>query len=501
MRCPEIRESIFAYLDDLLSAEQKKVFLAHLENCPACRQEVDLAQQTNKLLENFCTEVEPPADFALKVMDKINTYEAELKKVTSMETVKAKKEQAAAATAGLNNAQVKKRLFASRFARAASFAALIGTTGTLLIFNAVAKSPKIPLNSLTAKNPPVVAHYTAGESGQVVKDKQDKAGTEVKDKTGIEKTAEDSLNIETTASQEKTIVPQLAENGDQGFTGKNTGAGENKSKNNGSDTENLADNKVQDDDSTPPTRLEGPIKMASVAAGIPSKSIILKPIAVDDGYSNVRPQWTASGKKITYFSTKEATAGHYTLWGKNLADDSSSVIASNITDVLPLIKVNSVSPNGKRTLSFSGGQLLNTSLDGSEKIAVTPVLEAENISYAWSPNGKTIAINVKSKRSDERGLWLAQPDGSCWKLGTSIGGGNAVSWSPDGEKIAFTDGQNTIYVLLLGKAQPSLLLVVPEGDKLGLMSLEWSADSHGLLLDWAKPGSSQRGIYLATIPE
>ena len=137
--------------------------------------------------------------------------------------------------------------------------------------------------------------------------------------------------------------------------------------------------------------------------------------------------------------------------------------------------------------------------DGSEAKPLTPKLEGAEFTYAWRPDGKSVAISVKG--SPSQGLWLADAEGSGWSLITASGGGNSLSWSPDGRKIAFTGTNNMIYVgVLVAENKTNLLMVVPEGDKQGDVTLAWSPDSQRLLFDWAKEGST-KGVYLATIPQ
>lgn len=140
------------------------------------------------------------------------------------------------------------------------------------------------------------------------------------------------------------------------------------------------------------------------------------------------------------------------------------------------------------------------------EVPVTPPMGADSLVPAWSPDGKRLAINVgftePQAGARQRGLWLVNADGTGLVMVYDQGGGRLVNWSPDGKKVAFNDAAGKLYVLLLSD-QPGKyeVLNVTSSADVGGMSVTWSRDSQQLLFDWAKPGESTRGIYVAKLPD
>lgn len=175
------------------------------------------------------------------------------------------------------------------------------------------------------------------------------------------------------------------------------------------------------------------------------------------------------------------------------------------------------SPSGERLAYFrsyaiEGGedvnQVFTINRDGSVEMPLTPPLNADLLVPSWSPRGEKVAINVGILDSQlgnrDQGLWLVNADGTQLRRLTSTGGGTLVEWSPDGRKIAFTDASGLLYVLVFpcqGGRSGSLLQITKEavpGEEIGVI---WSHNSRQLLLDWVKPGSANRGIWVVNLPE
>jgi len=69
MDCKEINSLITEYLDDTLSAKQKKAMEAHLANCSACRREITTYRNIQVVIQEIGKEsVSAPAGFTGKVM-------------------------------------------------------------------------------------------------------------------------------------------------------------------------------------------------------------------------------------------------------------------------------------------------------------------------------------------------------------------------------------------------------------------------------------------------
>lgn len=498
MKCPEVKQLMYAYLEGQLSSQVEHVFNAHLSLCHACRHELELAQKTNRLLESFCTELEPPPDFVDLVMNRITAYETEAKEIRQTET---KVIPLPAGKPAKQNIFSRVQAGGAKVTRVASYFVLVAATSAFLLFNTIPKLPKIASNPGNTDNPPVVETLPADNTGLpgntgnggVSQPGQNDEHSPVNTDPEEGSSGQPDANLEGQDQQ-----PPTGSDGDPGKDGNST-----PEKNSGNTNPAEGQEGIPEEEGPPPPSLDGPIKAASAVVTASTQSENLTPLAVDSGYTNIRPEWTTGGKEVMYLSTKEADPGNYSLWSYDLVAGTSKIVARNAAENLAPLKLQTKSPDGKRNLYQAEGQLVAANAEKEDPVALTPKLEAESMSYAWSPDGKTVAINIKSKNSAERGLWLAEADGSTWKQYTGIGGGSVVSWSPDGTKIAYTDSQNIIYVLLLDKneSKPTLLPVVPEGDSQGAMTLAWSPNSKQLLFDWAKPGTGQRGIYLTAISE
>jgi anti-sigma factor RsiW len=67
MKCSLVRNMISQYVDDELTPDEKKTFLSHIQNCPACKEELEEIRSVHQLFAS--AEVYPaPPGFATRVM-------------------------------------------------------------------------------------------------------------------------------------------------------------------------------------------------------------------------------------------------------------------------------------------------------------------------------------------------------------------------------------------------------------------------------------------------
>lgn len=477
MKCYEASQVMYTYLDGQLDSENLKFFLAHLSKCSLCQNELAEAEKIHKLITKVCSPVEPPIDFVDKVMSKI-----EMSNIAYLPQKP--------------KFQWKKFLSESsrNLGRVASFAVLLIATGAIIFYNNIL-SPRLLLAN--HDSPAKVGIATVAKPGNI---KGTIAGGTVKTEP----------NSGEQAGANTTVPKDPEESAAHNITDKNTNISQqnkpdkNTTKNNLNSQEN---NKVPDrtlnpdlnkDDTPNTTRLPGPIKMASNSPRVPSKSVTLNEVVADENLNNAKPKWT-NNSEFVYLSNKGSEEGKYSIWLQDLNANEGKLLAANSVDNIVKENPNTKSPDGSKTINIQDKQLIINDNKNNKKIAVTPVLNASNLVAAWSPEGDAVAININSPKGEERGLWIAKADGSTWTLGTSLGGGNTLSWSPDGKKIAFTDEKQNVYVLIPEKSV--LYSVIPEGDATGPTAINWAPNSKKLLLDWVKPNAKARSIYLATIPE
>jgi len=166
------------------------------------------------------------------------------------------------------------------------------------------------------------------------------------------------------------------------------------------------------------------------------------------------------------------------------------------------------SPDGSqiayfRSLENEGsrvGEIVVASVHGEISRSVTPVVRASNMVATWSPDGNILAVNVTG---EQQGIWMTNTTGSSWDRNlTTRGGGRTIEWSPDGQKIAFSDSQGVFHILVWRSAQANadMIHLPPMGGQMANASIEWSRDSNAILLKQPIAGSDKKSVWMATLP-
>ncbi|MCX5818881.1 MAG: DUF2275 domain-containing protein, partial [Deltaproteobacteria bacterium] len=70
MTCNEIENRLPAYLEDLLSPEEKKSIAGHLASCPRCSRAFAGLKKAEQLVQGL-GEVEPPPFFEQRIMSRV----------------------------------------------------------------------------------------------------------------------------------------------------------------------------------------------------------------------------------------------------------------------------------------------------------------------------------------------------------------------------------------------------------------------------------------------
>ncbi len=114
-----------------------------------------------------------------------------------------------------------------------------------------------------------------------------------------------------------------------------------------------------------------------------------------------------------------------------------------------------LSPTGERVLFYARGDLFNTPVEQGVTRAVTRSSDAHDREPAWAPDGNTIAW--VSDSGGEEGVWIGAADGS--ETPRRLDGPDRVrlyapKFSPDGERIAYSDHLGRIWVQAVDGGDP-----------------------------------------------
>lgn len=148
-----------------------------------------------------------------------------------------------------------------------------------------------------------------------------------------------------------------------------------------------------------------------------------------------------------------------------------------------IIQDSAISPTGKRAVFETHGQILTVPAEKGDFRNLTPVSGVANRSPAWSPDGKSVAWF-----SDESGEYELH-------IGGELGMGKIrkiildhppsfyydLTWSPDSQKIAFSDKRLHLWYLNLTNGVP--VLVDTDYYEEGPIRVKWSPDSRWLTYD------------------
>ncbi|GHO63968.1 hypothetical protein KSC_028600 [Ktedonobacter sp. SOSP1-52] len=153
----------------------------------------------------------------------------------------------------------------------------------------------------------------------------------------------------------------------------------------------------------------------------------------------------------------------------------------------PSVVVNTMqwSPDSKRLAVDFGSQVaaigiglrVFDALSGTS-LAFNPKL-GQQPSIAWSPDSTSIAAFSTFQSNGDLVLWNFASGSTVSAGATTVGGGGALAWSPDGKRLAFaTESSNHILDLSTKKALCTFQVAL-EGPISSFLS--WSADSQRLL--------------------
>ncbi len=150
----------------------------------------------------------------------------------------------------------------------------------------------------------------------------------------------------------------------------------------------------------------------------------------------------------------------------------------------------SISPNGKRVVMASRGDIFTTPVEFGDSRNITQSSGTADRAAIWSPKGDKIAW-FSDANGKGYALHLTNQDGTAKTEVISIGVSKMAwepRWSPDGKQIAFVDDDTRIRIVNL-KAK-TIKTIDNAGNNLerGRMGITWSPDSNWLA--YAKSGDN-----------
>jgi len=198
----------------------------------------------------------------------------------------------------------------------------------------------------------------------------------------------------------------------------------------------------------------------------------------DEGLTNINPAWSPLGNEIAFVSDRIfPDGGTFDLYVTSI---DGNVIDRLTNDLMTSDRFPSWSPDGKKialtTDYFDGtfnSDIIIINRDGSNRYPITNSELPEEYP-SWSPTGNVIAFlyqeNVDIYQSF---VYLINIDGSDRHKLTSIEARGKVSWSPDGQRLAFPSHRD-IYIINVDGSNGYYLT----GEDDYLSSPTWSPDGN-----------------------
>jgi tricorn protease len=165
-------------------------------------------------------------------------------------------------------------------------------------------------------------------------------------------------------------------------------------------------------------------------------------------------------------------------------------------DATKQIQSYDVAPNGKRAVFGARGEVFTVPVEHGDTRDLTRTSGAREREPSWSPDGTWVAY--VTDRTGETQIALRHADGTGdEQVLTDRKHGHLYGpvWSPDSEKLAFSDGDHTVWILTVKDRK---VVEVDRDPRAEIRQMAWSPDARWLA--YAKAGENDlRDLYLYSL--